>query len=128
MKAATQRDATGRDAVRANGTAAVIRLASADGPAIQQNRPRGARPKHVISLWRARFDRSQAVAVLALEAQLALVQQTKTECYQRCKVLWANLKEAERLEKLNTDEYSVLNQQVATIKEQLAQAAKGGAA
>lgn len=128
MKAATQRDATGGGAVCATGTAAVTRLASAEGPAIQQNRPRGALPKHVLSLWRARFDHSQAVAVLALEAQLALVQQTKEECYQRCKVQWANLKEAERLEKLNTDEYSVLNQQVATIKAQLAQAAKGGAA
>lgn len=127
MKAATERDATGVVKVRPSGTAAVVRLASADGPAIQQNRPRGPRPKHVLSLWRARLDRSQAVAVLALQAHLALVHRAQEECHQRGEMLWANLKEAERLDKLNTAEYGVLNQQFATIKAQLAQAAKGGA-
>ena len=118
----------GGSAIRQSGTDAVVRLASADGPAIQQNRPRGGpRPKHVLSLWRARLDRSQAVAVLALQAHLALVHRAQEECYQRGEMLWANLKEAERLDKLNTAEYSVLNQQFATIKAQLAQAAKGGA-
>lgn len=130
MKTATQHNAAGGGAVRASATAAVVLLASADGPAIQQNRPRGPRPKHVLSLslWRARLDRSQAVTVLALQAQLALVQQAQKECYQRGMVLWANLKEAERLDKLGSDEYDVLNQQIATIKAQIAQAAIGGAA
>ena len=127
MKAATQRDEAGGGAVRPTGTAAVVRLASADGPAIQQRPPRGPRPKHVLSLWRARLDRSQAVTVLALQAQLALVEQTQEECFQHGKTLWANLKEAERLDKLNDAEFSVLSQQLATIKAQLAQAAKGGA-
>lgn len=121
MKADMQRDETG-------GTAAVVRLASADGPAIQQHPPRGPRPKHVLSLWRARLDRSQAVNVLALQAQVALVQQLHKECYQRGEVLWANRKEAERLDNLNAAEYSVLNQQILTIKAQIAHAAKGGAA
>ena len=128
MKAATKRDETGGGAIRQSGTAAVVRLASADGPAIPQHPPRGRRPKHVLSLWRARLDRSQAVIVLALQAQLALVEQTQEECFQRGKVLWTNVREAERLDKLNDAEFSVLNQQLATIKAQLAQAAKGGAA
>lgn len=128
MKAATQHNAAGGGAVRPSDSAAVVRLSSADGPAIQQNRPRGPLPKRVLSLWRARLDRSQAVTVLALQAQLALVQQAQEECDQRGMVRAANLKEAERLDKLNTAEYSVLNQQIATIKAQLAQAAKGGAA
>ena len=128
MKATTQRDETGGGAIRQSGTAAVVRLASAGAPAVQQHPPRGRRPKHVLSLWRARLDRSQAVTVLALQAQLALVRQTQEECHQRGEVLWANLKEAERLHKLNTAEYSVLNQQLATVKVQLAQAAKAGAA
>ena len=125
---AAQRDATGGGAVLPSGTAAVVRLASADGPPIQQRPPRGPRPKHVLSLWRARLDRSQAVTVLALQAQLALVEQTQEKCFQHGKALWANLREAERLDKLNDAEFSVLNQQLATIKAQLAQAAKAGAA
>ena len=76
----------------------------------------------------ARLDRSQAVNVLALQAQFALVQQLHKECYQRGEVLWTNFKEAERLEKLHQAEDRVLHQQFLTIKEQLAQAAKGGAA
>ena len=128
MKATTQRDETGGGAIRQSGTAAVVRLASAGAPAVQQHPPRGRRPKHVLSLWRARLDRSQAVTVLALQAQLALVEQMQEKCFQHGKALWANLREAERLDKLNDAEFSVLSQQLATIKAQLAQAAKGGAA
>lgn len=120
MKAATQRDETGGGAIRQSGTAAVVRLSSADAPAVQQHPPRGRRPKHVLSLWRARLDRSQAVTVLALQAQLALVRQAQDECQQRGRVLWANLNEAERLDKLNDAENRVLNQQLATVKAQLA--------
>ena len=110
----------GGSAIRQSGTDAVVRLPGADDPAIQQHPPRGRRPKHVLSLWRARLDRSQAVTVLALQAQLALVRQAQDECHQRGEMLWANLEEAERLDKLNTAEYSVLNQQLATVKAQLA--------
>lgn len=107
--------------------ATVIRLPSADGEAVQQHPPRGRRPKHVLSLWRARLDRSQVVTVLALQAQLALVQQTQDECNARAEVAWANLKEAERLDKLIDAELRVLGQQIKSIKAQLAQAAKGAA-
>lgn len=110
------------------GIAAVVRLPHADSPIVQQSPPRGRRPKHVLSLWRARMDRPQAINVLALEAQLALVLQAKYECYQRSKVLSLNLKEADRLDRLNVDEYGLLDRQSESIKEQLALAAKAGAA
>lgn len=128
MKATTQRDATGGDAIRHSGTAAVVRLPGADGPAIQQRPPRGRRPKHVLSLWRARLDRSQALTVLALQAQLALLVQMDEESYRRGEVLWTNMNESKRLHDLNLAEGRVLNQQLLTIKAQLAQAAKVGAA
>lgn len=128
MKAATNRDLAGAGAVCQSGTAAVVRLASADGPVVQQHPPRGRRPKNVLSLWRARLDHTQAVKVLALQAQFELVQNAKDECLQRAKAAWANLKEAERLDKLIDTEYSVLKQQLEAIKAQLAQAAERGPA
>ena len=128
MKAATQRDATGGGAVRQSGTAAVVRLAGADGPAIQQHPPRGRRPKHVLSLWRARLARSQAVAVLALESQCRLARQRRKECFERCLALTRERKEVERRDDVIGIEYGVLDKLVKDIEAQIAQAAKGGAA
>lgn len=110
-----------------NRTGVVVRLPCADGSVISQRIPRSDRmPKDVISLWRARFDRSQAATVLALEAQLKLALQMRNECYQRSKVLIAELKEAEERDKSNAVEYDVLHSQVKAIEAQIAQAAKGG--
>ena len=106
---------------------AVVFLAGADNPAIQQHPPRGRRPKHVLSLWRGRLNRSQAVTVFALEAQHALALKMRHDCHLRCVALTAERMAFEELDKAITVEYKVLARQVKAIEAQIAQAAKCGA-
>lgn len=115
-------------AVRAAIPATVIRLPSADGQAIQQHPPRGRRPKHVLSMWRARFDRSQAVAVFALDAQIELAVEVRHACYLRGLALSKERREIERRDEAIRIEYKVLADLVRALEARRALAAKGGAA
>lgn len=106
----------------------VYRLPGAGGPAVQQHPPRGRRPRCVLSLWRAKFNRSQAATVLALEALLKVALQARKECFQRCTAFSLEEKEFERRNAAITVEYELLAKQVKAIEAEIAQAAKGGAA
>ena len=115
-------------AIAQTSPATVIRLPSADGQPIQQHPSRGRRPKHVLSLWRARLDRSQALAVIALDAQIELAVEVRHACHLRCLALSEERREIERRDEAIHIEYKVLADLVKVLEARRALAAKGGAA
>ena len=66
MKAATQRDETGVGAIRQSGTAAVVRLAGADGPA----NPQAVESQSGLRMFQARAFLSRSLLRLALAGRV----------------------------------------------------------
>ena len=108
--------------------ATVIRLPSADGQPIQQHPSRGRRPTHVLSLWRARFDRSHAATVLALDAQIALALEMRSACNLRYVELSNERREIQGRCEAMSIEYDIFTKMIKDLEARRAQAAKGGAA
>lgn len=123
----TSRTPQQTDSGTATDLATVYRLPRAGGPVVQQHPRRGRLPKCVLSLWRAKFDRSEAAAVLALEAQFKVALQAQHECFQRCMAYSLEKKEFELRNDALKIEYELLVKQMKAIEAQIARAAKNGA-